>query len=424
MSRSAALGLYLAATAVAEPAVRRLLARRAERGKEDPARLAERFGEAGRPRPAGRLLWLHAASVGEATSALPLAEALLETARDAHLLLTTGTRSAAETVGPRLPARALHQYAPVDTRAAVRRFLGHWRPDLALWVESEIWPRLMVETARARVPMALVNARLSEASARGWARAPRMARRLLGLFRMVVAQDGETARRLVELGLGEARVETGANLKSLVVPEADPAALAAAAADLGDRPRWLAASTHEGEEAAVAEAAARLPAATLALLAPRHPERAEAIAGLLARAGLTVARRSRGETPAPDTRVWLLDTLGEMGLWYRLAPVAFVGGSLVPRGGHTPFEPAALDTAILHGPHTENFAPAYAALAEAGGAERVADGAGLAAALARLLEDEAARARMAAAAKRLRDATAPDLDALAARLLALAEAPQ
>ncbi len=418
MTPSAALALYLATSAAAEPLAARLLARRAARGKEDPARLGERLGHPGQPRPAGPLVWLHAASVGEATSALPLIAALAE-AGDRRLLLTTGTRSAAETVGPRLPQGALHAYAPVDTRAAVRRFLAHWGPSLAIWVESEIWPRLMVETARAGVPMALVNARISERSARGWGRVPAMARALFGRFRLVLAQDGESAQRIAALGPAGLTVETFGTLKSAVVPEADPAALDAARAALTARAVWLAASTHEGEEDALAEAVAQLPPETLLILAPRHPERGAAIAESLAARGLAIARRSQGETPKPATRIWLADTLGEMGLWYRLAPVAFVGGSWAARGGHTPFEPAALGTAILHGPRTENFAEAYAALAAAGGAREVAEPRALAAAVTALLAQPEARARMAAAAAEVRRRATPDLPALAARLRAL-----
>ncbi|GMG81801.1 3-deoxy-D-manno-octulosonic acid transferase [Paralimibaculum aggregatum] len=421
MRVSVFLPLYLAASVLADPLARRLLARRAARGKEDIARLGERLGSPGLPRPEGRLVWLHGASVGEAASALPLIEALLAADPALEVLLTTGTRSAAEAIGPRLPARARHQYAPVDTRAAVRGFLSHWRPDLAIWLESEFWPRLMLETARAGTPMALVNARVSAASARAWGRARGMAARILGLYALVLTQDEASAARLAGLGVAPERISAGGNLKGAVVPPAPPPqALAEARAALAGRRVWLAASTHEGEEAAVAAAQQALPEDVLAILAPRHPERGDAVAGLLAEAGLATARRSAGEAPGPATRVWLADTLGEMGLWYALAPVVFVGGSLAPRGGHTPFEPAAFGAAILHGPDTANFAPAYAALAEAGGAEPVDGAPALARAVARLLEDDGARGAMAAAAGRVRRELTPDLAALAARLLALA----
>lgn len=403
------LAAYRGATSLAGPLVRRWLARRARRGKEDPARIAERFGNASVARPEGRLIWLHAASVGEAVSAMPLIGALREAGT---CLLTTGTVTAARRAGELLPEGCIHQYVPVDTGEAVGRFLDHWRPDLAVWIESEIWPRLVSDTAARGVPMALVNARLSQRSFRGWRQVPAMARDLFGAFRLIVAQDRATVERLAALGAG---AEEGANLKALVPPPAcDEAELAGLRATLGSRPRWLAASTHPGEEEIAADAS---PEGALLILAPRHPERGDAVAEMLARRGLGVTRRSRGEAPGGD--IHLADTLGEMGLWYRLAPVAFVGGSLVEMGGHTPFEPAALGAAILHGPHLANFAPAYAALAAAGGAREVRDAADLRAAVAALLEDGDARARMAGAAAGVRDAAAGDLAPLARRLLAL-----
>ena len=423
MSVSPALALYLGVSRVAGPAARRLLAARARRGKEDPGRLPERLGRAGLPRPPGRLLWLHGASVGEAASLLPLIGALRRRAPEAAILVTTGTVTAAARMAADLPAGAIHQYAPVDTAGAVRRFLSHWRPDLAVRVDSEIWPRAMVKTARAGVPIALVNARLSARSARGWRRVPGMARALFAPLALAVAQDRQTAERLVALGADPAHVRVGANLKSAVaVPGADPGALAAAQGAVADRPVWLAASTHPGEESAAAAAQAALGTGPLLILAPRHPTRGAEIARILSAQGLSVARRGAGQTPDARTDVWLADTLGEMGLWYRLAAVVFVGGSLVARGGHTPFEPAALGPAILHGPRVENFAPAYAALAEAGGAEAVADGAALGAAVARLLADPDRRAAMARAAAQVRRAMTPDLDALAGELLALMRA--
>jgi 3-deoxy-D-manno-octulosonic-acid transferase len=423
MRPSPALGLYLAASRGAGPLARALQARRAVRGKEDPARLGERLGRPSAPRPAGRLAWLHGASVGEGVSMLPLIAALRAAEPGLGLLVTTGTVASATRLASLLPEGAAHQYAPVDTARAVRGFLAHWRPDLALWFESELWPRLLLETAAGGTPVALLNARLSERSARRWARLPAMAARLAGAFSLIVAQDRASAERLEALGAPEGRVRVGGNLKSAVeVPGADPAALAEARAAVGARPVWLAASTHEGEEAALAEAHAALPPDTLLVLAPRHPDRGDAVAGALEAAGLALARRSRGERPGPSTRVWLADTLGEMALWYRLAPVAFVGGSLVARGGHTPFEPAALGSAILHGPHVENFAPAYAALAEAGGAVRVESPEALAAALGRLLADAPAREAMAEAARGVRARLAPDVAALAREVLALAPA--
>ncbi|MEO1686506.1 MAG: glycosyltransferase N-terminal domain-containing protein, partial [Pseudomonadota bacterium] len=412
--------LYLAAARAAGPLMPALLRRRAARGKEDPARLPERLGEASRPRPKGPLAWLHAASVGESLAVLPLIEALRAARPDLGTLLTTGTLTSARLIADRRPAGVIHQFAPVDGGAAPGRFLAHWRPDLAIWVESELWPALICRAADSDARLALVNARLSARSARGWARAPGMAARLLSRFDAVLAQDGESAARLTALGARDVRAP--GSLKAGAAPPPDrPQARAELARALAGRPCWLAASTHPGEEAAAAEAhrAAAIPG-LVALVAPRHPERGEAAAQALAAAGLTVARRSLGQMPGPDADAVVLDTLGEMGAWYRLAPVAFIGGSFGSEGGHNPHEPAALGCAILHGPRTANFADDYAALAAAGGARRTPDAPALGRAVAALLADPAARdAQVAAARAALPDgraALAETRDALLALL--------
>ncbi|MEL7347390.1 MAG: glycosyltransferase N-terminal domain-containing protein [Pseudomonadota bacterium] len=414
---SLALSAYLALSSVAAPFAGPILRRRLARGKEEAGRLGERQGRAGLARPPGPLVWLHGASVGEAMTALPLAAALRAEPSRPTVLLTTGTVTSAARVSALAPAGVLHQYVPVDTAPAVRRFLRHWRPDVAIWIESEFWPRLMVETARAGVPMFLMNARLSARSAASWARRPAMARKLIGLFRTIMPQDAETVRRLTALGADPARLDEPANLKMLIPPpEADAAAVAGLRESLSGRPVWLAASTHPGEEAMVIAAhRALLPRrpGLLTILAPRHPDRGEALAAEIHAAWLSLARRSEGAGP-PEGGIWLADTLGEMGLWYRLAPVALVGGSLVAMGGHNPFEPAALGAAILHGPHTENFAPAYAALAAAGGARAVTDGASMATALEHLIAADGAptpaQAAMTTAAAAVLEAGRPEIE--------------
>jgi len=420
---SPALAVYLAAARLAGPVARMVLTRRAARGREDPARIGERLGRASVPRPAGRLIWLHGASVGEGMSMLPLIAELWRQAPDATCLVTTGTVTSARRMAELLPEGAIHQFVPVDTAGAVRRFLDHWRPDLAIWVESEFWPGLMTAAAARGVPMMLVNARVSERSARGWRRAPGMARVLVRHFGRIVTQDAPTVGRLAAMGADPARLREGGNLKVLTpAPGCDEAELSRLRGVLAGRPVWLAASTHAPEEAEVAMAHGRMGrGGLLTILAPRHPNRAAEIATLLKGQGLSVAQRSRGEVPRPETDVWLADTLGEMGLWFRLAPVAFVGGSIAAMGGHNPFEPAALGAAILYGPRTENFAPAYASLAEAGAARLVHDGGELGAAVAELLGNEAARSAMAGVAAAVRSAMMPDVSALAAEALALME---
>ncbi len=412
------LHLYRGATVAAGPLIGLYLRRRRARGKEDPARFGERFGVAGRARPPGPLVWIHAASVGESVSVLPLIDRLLARRADLSALVTTGTVTSARLMAERLPPRALHQFVPIDRPDAVARFLDHWRPDLALWTESEFWPNLMTETARRGIPRVLVNARMSAGSFARWRRFPGLIAPLLAGFDLCLAQNEAEAARL--RALGARRVEAPGNLKAAAPPlPVDAAALEAMRAALGARPRWLAASTHPGEEEIVAEAhralAARRPD-LLTIVAPRHPERGPALAEMFAAAGLAVARRGAGEAPEPGTAVYLADTLGELGLFYRLADVVLIGGSLVPHGGHNLLEPARLDCALLHGPHMTNFADNADAFAEAGAAETVAAAAALARAVATLLDDADERRRRAEAGARIARAGARALDRIEAAL--------
>ncbi|HEX5454549.1 MAG TPA: 3-deoxy-D-manno-octulosonic acid transferase [Stellaceae bacterium] len=417
---------YRALTAAAAPAVRACLRARCRRGKEDQARLGERFGIAAMPRPPGPLLWLHAASVGEAASVMALIERILRERPALEILLTTGTVAAARLAAARLPCRARHQYVPVDLPGAVARFLDHWRPDLAIWVESELWPNLVLATRQRRIPMLLVNARLSAGSAARWRRAPGLARSIIGSFALCLAQDAVQADRLRRLGATS--VFSVGDLKAAAPPlAADKRALARLARDIGGRPVWLAASTHPGEEEIVAAAHLRIAAdhpQVLTILAPRHPPRGPAIAGMLREQGSRVARRGAGERVAVDTDIYLADTLGELGLFYRLAGIALIGGSLAGKGGHNPFEAARLDCAIVHGPDMTNCAAMAAALAAADATVTVHDPQSLAEAASRLLADPATRdaragaaARVAADGDRVLDdalqTIAPWLDALA-----------
>lgn len=416
---SATLAVYLAVSRLVGPIARLILSRRKARGREDPDRIGERLGRPGRARPEGALVWVHCASVGEATSALPLIEAMQAQNPAAHILMTTGTVTSARRMADVLPDRVIHQYVPVDTASAVSAFLGHWRPDLAIWIESELWPCLIIQTHRQGIPMALVNTRLSQRSHARWRRVPGMARALLDAFDLVLAQDAETVDRLGDLG----RVARFAgNLKAAIsVPKHDPDELRQIKTDLGARPVWLAASTHPGEEEVIA-AAHRLildrePDALL-ILAPRHPERAGDVATILHDQGLAFTHRSGGSTPAAHA-VWLADTMGEMGLWYHLAPVTFVAGTLTDRGGHTPFEPALCGSAVLHGPDTRNFAPAFQALGRTGGAVAVETAPAIADAVVGLLSDIPKRTAMTASAQVASAELCPDVPAIAAELLRL-----
>ena len=334
---------------------------------------------------------------------------------NATVLLINELRAALQRLNPHIPATALadalrqivdidvpdqlganRAMQPYDTPGAVRAFLDHWKPDVAVWTESELWPRMMRETKGAGIPMLLINARVSEKTAAQWQNWPKTAAALLGSFECILAQEALTAALIESLGLRNVRF-SGSMKQEVRPPEADPQALNALEAAIGGRDAWLAASTHPGEEALAAEAH-RLAGEALMFLAPRHPERGAALAAELRADGFTVAQRSLGEPLRPETQIYLADTLGEMGLWYRLAGRCFVGGSVTPMGGHNPYEPAALGCAILAGRQVFNFREPYEALSEAGGFLAVETAEELAEGLA-LLRDETRRARQASAAK-------------------------
>ena len=390
---------HIAAT-LAAPALRLLLRHRAARGKEVPHRLPEREGIDATPRPPGRLLWLHAASVGESLSMLPVLSAL---PRDVAVVFTTGTATSAALLAERLPALGLHQvlhrFVPLDVPAWAARFLDHWQPNAAAFVETELWPNLLAALQARRIPAMLVNARMSARSARGWARAPGFARHVLTMFNQVQAGSEEDAARL--RALGAQAITAPGNLKASAPPlPADDAELARLQRLLAGRPVWLAASTHPGEEAVAGQVHRRLAAAhpgLLTIVAPRHPERGAPVAEELATAGLQAPRRSLAQDP-PESGIWIADTLGELGLLYRLAPVVFVGRSLVGQGGQNPLEPARLGCAVAVGPHTANFIDAVQRLTEAGGLTQVADTDSLAAWVDTMLRDPDQRAQAAAAA--------------------------
>ena len=359
------------------PVLRGMLRRRVGLGKEVAGRLGEREGIDATIRPEGTLVWLHAASVGESVSVLPVLEALGRVP-GVWVLMTTGTVTSAEMLEERLPGlglgRVLHRFVPLDVPRWAGRFLDHWRPDVAGFVESELWPNLLFACAERGVPAMLVNGRLSERSLRGWRRVPGFARAVVEVFARVHPQSEGDAMRLS--AMGARRVEAPGNLK-LAAPRLgmDEAELARLRGILGGRPVWLASSTHEGEETVVAEAhgalAARVPG-LVTIVAPRHPVRGAALAELLGATSGRAARRSLGEDP-PSGGVWVADTMNELGLLFRLAPAVFVGGSLVPMGGHNPLEPARLGCAVAMGPHVGNMVEAVGRLKAAGALTTVRD---------------------------------------------------
>lgn len=348
-------GVYRSLTFLISPLLPFWLQKRQRRGKEDAARMGERFGVASLPRPAGALLWVHAASVGEANAALPLINSVLSVHTGVHVLLTTGTVTSAALVKDRLPARAMHQFIPVDTPQAVSAFLRHWKPQIALLIDSELWPNLIEQARRSGAVMGLVNARMSQRSYHAWQWGRAVIGPILQVFSLCFAQSEDDARRLQALGLRQ--VQHVGNLKYDVPPlDCNENELARLRSIIGERMVFLAASTHPGEEAHIArlhrELRAHLPG-LLTIIVPRHATRAGEISTHLSE--LAVARRSAGQALMPATDIYLADTMGELGLFYRLAQVAFIGGSLVPHGGQNPLEALKLGCPVICGPHMENF---------------------------------------------------------------------
>jgi len=396
------LKAYRALTRLAAPFAPLIVAWRTRRGKEEPGRQPERYGLASAPRPPGFLAWFHAASVGEANVALPVIETIAAERPEVRMLLTTVTVTSARLARTRLPRGVLHQYVPLDNQAFVRRFLRHWRPDLAVLVESEIWPNLVLETKAQDIPLLLINGRMSTSSFKRWRRQPGLSRPLFSAFDLVLAQNGSLAERFAQLGVYRA-LDVG-NLKAdAPPPRADPHGQRKLDAALSGRAVWLAASTHPGEDETVMAAHLKMRAARpdlLTIIVPRHPERGPLIAEQLKLANLIVALRSEGKLPEASTDIYVADTIGELGLFYALAPVAFIGGSLAERGGQNPVEAIKLGAAVLTGPNWQNFRDSYGELLRAGGCKEVSDAASLAEAALNLLEDAPARRAMTERAAR------------------------
>ncbi|WEK52310.1 MAG: 3-deoxy-D-manno-octulosonic acid transferase [Candidatus Kaistia colombiensis] len=412
----AALLAYRLAGYAALPLVPLLLAYRTNKGKEDRARRHERYGRATLHRPAGALVWIHAASVGETNAVLPLVRRIVE--EGVNVLFTTVTVTSAAVAAHRLPRGAFHQYAPVDIAPFVNRFLDHWRPDLAISVESEIWPTKMDRLVARAIPHIFVNARMSERSFKRWAKIETGKRGLFGKVTMALAQSEGDGERLSALGVRSVRV-TG-NLKfDVPPPHATPEMVEAMHRAVEGRAVFVAASTHEGEEEVIAAAHRvlrhRRPE-LLTIIVPRHPVRGPAIRDQLVAKGFDVALRSAGEPISAGTDIYLADTLGELGIFYRIAPIAFIGGTLVPVGGHNPIEAAQLNVAILHGPHVHNAAEIYSALDRTGRAEVIRSSEQLAKVLDDLFADPNAMRRRATKAA---EALAPFTGALDATMRAL-----
>jgi len=400
------LPLYRGAGRVFELAAPLWLKRRAAHRKEDPARLTERLGQFSLPRPDGPLIWVHAASVGETVSVLPLLSALQSARPDVQILLTTVTTTAARIATERLPDGILHQYAPIDTPKAVARFLTHWQPSALLLIESELWPNMIVNAKAAGARIAVINGRLSDKSFQNWQRFG-AGRTLMDNIDLVLAQGPEQAEQFRILGAEN--IATPGNLKWAGTPlPVNEMKLTDLQEQLGSRPCWLAASTHEGEERQVADAHIALRQEynhdhLLTIIVPRHPERGPSIADDLTAMGLTVSLRSRQDLIKPETDAYIADTLGELGTFYALTDLVFMGGSLVPKGGHNPLEAARSRCCIITGEHQYDFKSIYNELLKSNAAISLTGSRGLAFWINLALADPALREATGNRAKELVD---------------------
>lgn len=385
---------YWAGGIVGYPLLKSVLAYRKRHGKEDAERISERFGWASAARPSGPLVWVHAASVGETLAV----SQLMDTIKDygISVLLTTGTVTSASIAEERFGGKVTHQYVPLDIAPAINRFLDHWKPDLAINVETEVWPVTIAELKRRKIAQVIVNGRISDRSFDRWLNRKDLARSLFSRFACVMAQTDLDAERFGDLGAYNVNV-TG-NLKvDRDPPAADAGAVRRLQDQIGTRPVWAAISTFEGEEAIAADVHVALKRRfdrLLTIIVPRHPERGEAILSALTEAGLKVARQSAGDAVTPETDVLLGDTIGDMGLYLRLTGITFVGRSLTARGGQNPFEPAMLGAAIITGPHIENFRDIFRQLRQRGAVRTVDSKDALQNSVELLLRDTKAREAM------------------------------
>jgi len=363
MGGSFFLYVYLLLADTLTGVANRKLEARLKAGKEDPNRINERRGQTPNIRPEGEVIWFHAASVGESIALLGLIENIVEERPLTNILITTGTTASANLINTRLPKKTIHQYVPLDVGKFVCNFLDHWRPNLAVFTESELWPCLIATAHAKKVPLILINARISRKSFSKWKWLKGLVSSILSKFDIILCQDENTAKFIRKLSKSKIDPKVVGSLKESAPPlpfsEEDRSVISN---QIGSRPIWLAASTHEREELMMAKAheyARRFSRRLLLIIVPRHPNRGKKICSDLRNLGWQVSLRSGGEKINNYTEIYIADTFGEMGLWYRISSISFLGGSMTEVGGHNPFEPATLGSAILHGPHVWSAAEAY-----------------------------------------------------------------
>lgn len=356
------LKLYKALLTFLFPVViSRYIEKRKKNGKEDVNRFNERLGKATLPRPKGKLIWMHGASVGESVSMLPLIHKLLELYPDAHVMVTTGTTTSAEVMAKRLPERAFHQYYPLEHPLYAARFVRHWKPNIALWFESEFWPAMLSTVKKRNIPIILVNGRISNKSFKRWQQFEFVIKEILDCFSLCLGQSDEDTYRLKVLGAKN--TASLGNLKYAGLPlPVDKQKEDEMKEQFAGRPVWLVSSTHDDEEAKIGrflkDLEKKIPQ-LLTVIAPRHPHRGVDIKQKLENDfGLKVSLRSSGEKITPETNVYVADTIGELGIWYELIDVVFIGGSLIAHGGQNFMEPSRYRDAVIVGPHMFNFTDA------------------------------------------------------------------
>lgn len=389
------LAIYRSLMNFSRPFLKNMLHKRAKAGKEDPARLNERMGETTINRPEAPLIWLHAASVGEAQSMLILIKKLHDTYKKCRFLVTTGTRTSATLMANRLPSRAIHQYYPVDHPSWVASFLDHWHPDAVIWMESELWPNMLLQIKQRNIPAVIANARLSPKSYTRWKKTRKNAQKLLSVFNPIMTQTDEDALFFTKLGADTDRVITTGNLKYSAEPlPCDDSDLGRLRTAIGERSLWVYASTHDGEEQIACRLQQQLQKThpnLLTIIVPRHPDRREQIVKTCERFDIPYTLRSDRKTPpSGDDQVYIVDTLGEMGLFYELAPIACIGRSFSNDGGggHNPIEAAQKHCAVLHGPNIQNLQKIYDEMDSAGAAIKLRDEKDFETRLDRLFSDE------------------------------------